>query len=259
MIHRLFDISGKVVLVSGGSRGIGRAIAEGLAEAGATVVLCAREQSTLQDAVSAIQQKGGRAAHRVLDVSDTPAIGPVVDSVVAEFGRLDILVNAAGVNRRAPAAEVPESDYDWIMDINLKGAYFLSQAAGKVMVAQGSGKVINITSLTSHVALPNVSAYGASKGGLLSLTRSLAAEWGRHGVQANAISPGFIYTDLTKKVWDRPEMMAWLQAAAPAGRVGTVEDCVGAALFLASPASNYVNGQVLIVDGGLLSSLQWPL
>lgn len=259
MSLKLFDLTDKVALVSGGSRGIGRAIAEGLAEAGATTVLTARDEANLQQVAGAIAARGGRSGYRVLDVSDTDAIPVVVESIRQEYGRIDIMVNAAGVNRRAPYTEVPEADYDWIVDINLKGAYFLGQAVGKVMVDQRSGKIVNILSLSSHSSLTKISAYAASKGGLLSLTRSMAAEWGRYGVQANGISPGFIETDLTRKVWERSDMQQWLQSVAPAGRIGTVQDLVGAAIFLSSPASDYVNGQTLIIDGGILSTLQWPL
>lgn len=259
MRFQLFDLTGKVAFVSGGSRGIGLAMAEGLAAAGATVVLAARDEANLARAAEAIRAQGGQAGYRVLDVADMAAIPTVVDSVAAEYGHIDILVNAAGVNRRVPVTEVPESDYDWIMNINLKGAYFLGQAVGRHMVAQRSGKIINITSLTSHMGLPQTSVYGATKAALLSLTRTMAAEWGKYGIQSNAITPGFIYTDLTKKVWDRPDMQAWLAETAPLQRTGTVADCVGAAVFLAAPASDYVTGQVIVVDGGVISTVQWPL
>lgn len=256
---QMFDLTGKVALVSGGSRGIGRGIAAALAQAGATVVVTARDEEGLIRAAESIGGEGVRAGYRVLDVSDTGAIPGVVESIMAEYGRIDILVNAAGVNRRVPLVDVAESDYDWIMDINLKGAYFLGQAVGTHMVTRGTGKIINIASINGHASLPKVSVYAATKGGLLALTRSMAAEWGSRGVQANAISPGLVYTDLTSKVLDRPEVRDWLKAATPAGRMGTVADCVGAAVFLASPASDYVSGQVIIVDGGMLASVQWPL
>lgn len=252
----LFSVEGKVTLVSGGSRGIGRALAEGFARRGAQVVITGREAATLEKTAREI---GHDARPLVCDVAEGSAIERLVDKVMGEFGRIDTLINVAGVNRRMPAEELSEADWDFIVDINLKGPFLLSLAAGKHMLARGAGNQINIVSLNNDRPLKGVMPYAVSKAGLEQMTRSLAMEWGPRGIRVNAIAPGFVLTDLTKKLWSQPHMQAWGQANTPLVRLGQPADMVGAALFLASEASAYMTGQVLFVDGGFSAGLAWPI
>lgn len=254
-----FRLDSKVAVVTGGSRGIGLAIAEGLAQAGAHVVLVARGEETLSGAVDKISGAGGSAEGVALDVQDIGAGQQMIAEVVARRGRLDILVNNAGMNIRAPSTEVTPEDFDRILAVNLRGPFFLSQAAGRHMVSVQSGKIINIASLSSFIGLSKIAAYASSKGALVQMTRTLSSEWARHNVQVNAIAPGFIRTDLNRKLWDNEVLLNWVIGNTPAGRLGAPEDIVGAALFLASPASSFVTGHVLAVDGGFLSGGTWPL
>lgn len=256
----LFRLDGKVALVSGASRGIGEAIALALGDAGAMVVCTSRNLDASAQVAQAIQARGGKASALKFDVGDHASIAPTVEKIVAEHGGIDILFNVAGINKREPVVDVTPETYDQIMDVNLKGAYFTCQAVGRQMIKQGrGGKIVNIASLTSHSGLPKVSVYGATKGGVLEITRIMAAEWGPHNIQVNAISPGYIMTELTRSVWTQEHMVNWLKQVAPAGRVGLPEDMVGPALLLASKAGDYITGQTIIADGGVLSSLMWPL
>ncbi len=254
MSHDLFSVAGQVALVSGGSRGIGRAIAQGFAEQGAKVILTGRRPETVEQAASELSVRG-----IVCDVADPQAITAAVREILDEFGHIDTLLNVAGVNRRKPAVEVTEEDYDFILDTNLKGAFLMSQAVGRHMLARGAGSQINIASLNNYAPLKHVAPYAMSKAGMGHMTRTLALEWGPRGVRVNALAPGFILTDLTEKLWAREDMQAWMKPNTPLGRLGQPEDMVGTALFLASPASAFMTGQILFVDGGFSAGLAWPI
>lgn len=255
----LFDVAGQVVLVSGGSRGIGRAIAEGFAARGAKVFIAGRDMTTLAQTAREISV-GAHPVHPVLcDVCDADAIRTMVAAVLAETGHIDTLVNAAGVNRRKPALSITDEDYDHILDINLRGVFILSREVGRGMVERGSGCQINIASLTSDRPLKNVAPYAISKAGVASMTRAFALEWGGAGVRVNGLAPGFILTDLTKKLWSDPTMQAWGEANTPMRRLGQPSDMVGTAIFLASPAAAFMTGQTLYVDGGFVAGVSWPI
>jgi NAD(P)-dependent dehydrogenase (short-subunit alcohol dehydrogenase family) len=254
-----FDLSGKRALVSGASRGMGRAIALGLAQAGADVAVAARHLETLEPVAAQIRALGREALVQPLDVSRPEQIPAAVQQVEEGLGPIDILFNVAGTNVRRPIAEIAEAEYDQVMDVNIKGAYFLSREVGKGMIARQQGKVVNIASVTSAIGLAKVTAYACSKGALAQLTRGLAVEWGPHHVQVNAIAPGFILTDFNRVLWEDPAMLAWAVGGTPAGRLGRPEDVVGAAVFLSSPASDFITGQVLFVDGGYMAGRPWPL
>ena len=258
-MDELFSVADQVVLVSGGSRGIGRAIAEGFAARGARVVVTGRDGATLEATAREIGASGREVRPMVCDVSDPAAIARLVDAVAAEYDRIDTLLNVAGVNRRKPALALTEDDYDFILDINLKGAFLLSQAVGRWMIKQGGGSQVNIASLATHRPLKHSGAYAMSKAGMGQMTRSLAMEWAPYGVRVNAIAPGFIVTDLTRKLWSDGRMQAWGEANIPQRRLGVPEDMVGTAIFLASPASAYLTGQIIYVDGGFSAGWMWPI
>ncbi|HUS39008.1 MAG TPA: glucose 1-dehydrogenase [Pirellulales bacterium] len=260
MSDPLFAVKGQVVLVSGGSRGIGRAIAEGFAARGAQVVIGGREQATLEKTAAEISSdKGPPVRPLVCDVAQPGDIQRIVDQVLSDYQRIDTLINVAGVNRRKPALEITEQDYDFIMDINLKGAFFLSQAVGRHMVERGKGSQINIVSLNTDRPIKNVSPYAMSKSGMGHMTRALALEWGEHGVRVNGIAPGFLLTDLTEKLWSDPTMQDWGIRNTPQKRLGKPADMVGTAIFLASPASEFMTGQIVYVDGGFTAGWNWPI
>ncbi len=254
-----FDLNGRVALVTGGGRGIGRAIALALAHAGADVAISGRTTSRLQNTAEEINKLGRKSLVVTADISKLQDIENMVRTVVNEFGRLDILVNNAGINKRVPSLEVTEELWDSIVDTNLKGTFFCCQAAGRIMLKQGKGKIINICSLTSQIGMTTIAPYGATKSGVLGLTRSLAAEWARYGINVNAIGPGYHETDLTRPLLENKAWMEKLMPRIPIGRVGTTEDLMGAAVFLASDASNYVSGEIIYVDGGFLSGWNWNL
>jgi len=252
----LFSLAEKVALVTGAGRGIGRGVAEGMAAAGATVICAARTRSQLDDAVSAIEAAGGKARAIEMDMSDLAAM----DAALEECGPIDILFNNAGMNIRQPITEVTEENYDQIMAVNLKGLYFLSQKVGQQMIERGNGgKIINIGSLTTGYALAKVSVYTATKGAVGQLTKGQAVEFGPHNIQVNAICPGFILTSLTEKMWADQTMRDWGEGRVALNRLGTPEDLVGTAVFLAAAASDYVSGQCIYVDGGFMAGDDWPL
>ena len=256
---RLFDLRGKNVLVSGASRGIGAAIACGLADSGAAVAVAARSVEALGDLQKHISDAGGKAIVQELDVNAIGSIPDAVRQVESRLGPVDILFNVAGTNIRKPIEEITEAEFDQITVTNYKGAYFLCQEVGRGMIERRRGKVVNIGSLTTGCGVPKISAYAGSKGAIGQLTKGLAAEWGRYNIQVNAIAPGFIVTDLNRKLWDDSEMRDWVHQLTPAGRLGSPEDMVGTAIFLAAPASDFMSGQVLYVDGGIMASIMWPL
>lgn len=259
MSDKLFSVADQIVVVSGGSRGIGRAIAAGFAERDAQVIISGREQATLDATAREISKGKYPVQGMVCDVAQVATLESFVQAVLAQHGRIDCLVNVAGVNRRKPAETVTEEDFDFIMDINFKGAFFLSQAVGKHMIQRGGGTQINIGSLNNYSPLPRVMAYAASKFAVVGMTRTLAMEWGPHGIRVNAIAPGFILTDLSKKLWSHPVMQAWGPKNTPLARLGQPEDMVGAAIFLASEASAFMTGQTVFVDGGFSAGLRWPI
>jgi NAD(P)-dependent dehydrogenase (short-subunit alcohol dehydrogenase family) len=255
----LFSVREQVVLVSGASRGIGRAIAEGFAQRGATVVISSRDQANLEQTAKEICPEGGTVRPVVCDVAEPAGIDRLVKAVLGEFGRIDTLLNVAGVNRRKPAEQLTEDDYDFILDVNLKGPFLLSLAVGRHMLARGRGSQINVVSLNNDRPLRGVLPYAMSKAALGQMTRGLALEWGPGGVRVNAIAPGFILTDLSRKLWSQPHLQEWNQANCPLGRLGQPPEMVGTAIFLASEASAFMTGQVLFVDGGFSAGLAWPI
>lgn len=255
----LFSVADQVVLITGGSRGIGRAIAEGFAERGARVVICSRDGVSVQRAVSEIADTGGTVSGLPCDVADPEQIQATVRQTLEQQGRIDTLINVAGVNRRKRAETVTVDDYDFILDTNLRGAFLMSQEVGRHMMERQSGSQINVESLNTWMPLRGVLPYAMSKFGMQGMTRGLALEWGRHGIRVNSLAPGFILTDLTRGLWSDPKMQAWNQANAPLGRLGQPQDMVGTAIFLASQASAFMTGQTLYVDGGFSAGWSWPI
>jgi NAD(P)-dependent dehydrogenase (short-subunit alcohol dehydrogenase family) len=259
MANDLFSVSGQIVLVSGASRGIGRAIAKGFAERGASVVITGRVAETLEKTAKEICPPGGVVRAKVCDAADANALQRLADEVVAEFGRIDTLVNCAGVNKRRKAEDYDEETYDYITNINIRGAFFLSTAVGRHMIRAGRGSQINIASLNNQRPLNRVAPYAMSKAAMSNMTRALAMEWGPHGVRVNAIGPGLTLTELTQPLWKDAKLDQWRQENTPLRRIGLPEDMVGPCLFLASPAASFVTGQVLYVDGGTTCGLFWPI
>lgn len=258
-MNELFDVKNKIVLVSGGSRGIGFTIAEALSSLGAKLIITGRNNEQLAAASTQITCSPHSCSFKKCDVENVEEIEECVNEVEKKYGRIDVLFNCAGINTRKPAIEITLEEYNSIMDINLRGAFFISQAVGRRMMQQGQGKIINIDSLSSYNSLANVAPYAMSKSGLSSMTRQLATEWGPHGVNVNGIAPGFILTELTKKLWSDKNLQAWNQTACPLQRMGTMNDLLGAAIFLASPASDFMTGQILRVDGGVSAGIAWPI
>ncbi len=253
-IRELFSLDGKVALVTGGSSGIGGAIAAAYAEAGAAVILVARREPELQAAVDAIEAAGGRAAHIACDLANREALFACAARAPDFFGAPDIVVNAAGINVRKPIDEISEADWDAVLRINLDASFFLPQRLAPAMIAKGWGRIVNIASLQSARAFPNTAPYGASKGGIAQLTRAQAEAWSRHGVCVNAIAPGFFPTPLTAAVVNDPQRWNAMAAKTFIGRNGALDDLRGAAVFLASRASDYVTGQLIYVDGGFTAA-----
>jgi NAD(P)-dependent dehydrogenase (short-subunit alcohol dehydrogenase family) len=259
MTDELFSVAGQIVLVSGGSRGIGRALAEGFAARGAQVVITGREAAVLEKTAGEISIGEKPVQPVVCDVAEVADIDRLVKTVIERFGRIDCLVNVAGVNKRKKVETFTPDEYDFILDINLRGLFFLSQAVGRQMIAQQSGTIINIDSLNTNSPLKGVLPYAMSKAGVSMLTRGMAAEWGEHGVRVNGIAPGFILTDMTNKLWSNPAMQAWNKSVCPLQRLGNVEDLIGAAIFLASKGSAFMTGQTVYVDGGMSAGTLWPI
>jgi NAD(P)-dependent dehydrogenase (short-subunit alcohol dehydrogenase family) len=250
-VKKLFDLSGRVAIVTGGSVGLGRQMAEGLAEMGAKLVLCARKKERCLEAAGELQKLGAEVLALGCDVKDPASIQAVADATVKHFGRIDILINNAGTSWGAPVEAMTLEQWNKVIETNLTGTFLFSQAVGKVMIAQRRGKIINIASVAGlRGSPPSFSAigYSASKGGVIIFTKDLACKWGMHSIQVNAIAPGWFPTDMSGKVIDRNKEM--LLAGIPAGRFGGPDDLKGAAVFLASDASNFVTGNILVVDGG---------
>jgi gluconate 5-dehydrogenase len=253
----LFSLEGRIALVTGASGGIGSALAKGLAGAGARVALNGRSEERLVAIATAIGDTGGVAASFPADLDDLAAVQALSEAVIAQYGRIDILVNCAGINRRQPISEVSPETYDQIMDTNLRSVYFLSQQVATNMVANGAGKVINIGSITTSIGLSGVSVYGLSKSALSQLTRSMAVEWAIHNIQVNCLCPGFIATELTMPLWTDPVRSQWILDRLPNKRAGRPADLVGMAIYLAAPASDYTTGETIYIDGGFRAGSPW--
>ena len=250
-VKELFDLTGRAAIVTGGSRGLGREMAEGLAEAGASLMLCARREEWLKPTLEEFRARGFRAEGMLCDVANQEQVQSVVDKTVEAFGKVDILVNNAGVSWGERPERMPLDKWRMVLDVNLTGAFLFAQAAGREMLKREYGRVINVSSvsgLQASVDGPHYVGYAASKAGLFGLTRELAATWGRQGVRVNAIAPGFFHSRLTEGIIERAE--ASIKARAPLPRVGREGELKGVAVFLASDASNYITGQTIVVDGG---------
>jgi NAD(P)-dependent dehydrogenase (short-subunit alcohol dehydrogenase family) len=246
-----FSLSGKVAIVTGGGRGIGRAIVDGLSDAGADIAVAARKLGPLQEAVEAVQAKGRRAKAYSVDLGRVSDIRALVNDVVNDFGDLHIVVNNAGVQLLAPAEDLSEEYWDETLTTNLKAPFFLAQTAAKHYIKRGGGgKIVNITSIWAEVGYPLFSAYCAAKGGLLLLTRALTSEWGQYGINVNAVGPTLNITDMTRELADNEEFSRDYMHKLPAGRFGNPAEVADAVVFLSSPASDFVFGQQLMVDGG---------
>lgn len=246
-------LKGRSAVVIGGTQGLGRAIALGLCDAGASVVASSRSMEAVDEMAHALEARGSRTLRAVSDVADRSSLQALHDAVIAQFGKVDILVNSAGVTERAPTLQCPEEAWNRIMDINLTGTLRTCQIFGRSMLARGYGRIVNIASLSSFVAFHEVAAYGASKAAVAALTRSLAVEWSSSGVCVNAIAPGVFPTALNRKIIESPRGQELLMRS-PVHRFGSAEELAGVAVYLASDACSYTTGQVIVVDGGQLAS-----
>ena len=250
-IQELFALDGRVAIVTGGSRGLGEEMAEGLAEAGAALMICARREQWLTPTLERFAARGFRVEGLVADVSNPADVQALVDRTMAAYGRLDILVNNAGVTWGAEPEDMPLDKWQKVIDVNLTGAFLFAQAAGREMLKREYGRIVNISSIAGlHAAVdgPHYAAYAASKAGLMGLTRELAASWGRHGIRVNAIAPGFFHSRLADPVL--PLVAPAIKATCPISRIGAEGELKGVCVFLASDASNYITGQTIVVDGG---------
>jgi gluconate 5-dehydrogenase len=249
----MFGLSGKTALITGSARGIGYAIAMALAHAGARVILNSRTPATLAAAAAQLRQSGAAVEICPFDVCDPDAVNAAVERVERSIAPIDILVNNAGMQRRAPLEQFKDEDWRELMATNLDSVYYVSKAVAAYMIGRGHGKIINIGSVQCELARPGIAPYTASKGAVKNLTKGMCADWARHGLQINAIGPGYFATPLNKALVEDPVFDEWLRKRTPAGRWGRLEDLHGVAVFLASGASDFMNGQTLYVDGGILA------
>ncbi len=255
MILDRFKLDGRVALVTGSSGGIGEALAHGLAEAGAIVVINGRTPEKVGHVAASIRATGAQAAEAVFDVTDSRAAASAIDRIEKEVGPIAILVNNAGIQRRAPLHEISDETWREVMATNLDSLFYVSKAAVRYMIPRGKGSIINICSVMSELGRPTVVPYTAAKGGVKMLTKGMAVDWGRHGIRVNGIGPGYFKTELNAALVADEKFSAWISGRAPLGRWGDVEELVGAAVYLASDAASFVSGHILYVDGGMTGAL----
>lgn len=256
---KLFDLTGKRALVTGGTHGLGMAMAEGLASAGAELIITGTTPSKMDDALSYYKSKGFTASGYIFDITDDKLAAVKVSEIVSEGGEIDILVNNAGIIKRELATTMPVDDFRRVIEVDLVGAFIMSQLVGNRMINHGGGKIINICSMMSELGRNSVSAYAAAKGGLKMLTRNLATEWAKHNIQVNGIGPGYFATSQTEPIRvDGHPFNEFIINRTPSARWGDPEDLAGTAVFLASKASDFVNGQIVYVDGGILATIGKP-
>ena len=247
-----FDLTGRAALITGSSRGIGRALAQGLLEAGARVVIHGRDRERAeQTAAELSEQTGAETSVATFDVTEPDSVDAGIGEIEQQLGTPDIVINNAGIQRRGPFESFPVSDWNELIATNLTSAFLVSRRLAAGMISRGSGKIVNVGSVQSQLARPGITPYSATKGGLVMLTKGLCADLAPHGVQANALAPGYFATELTQALVEDADFTAWVEKRTPAGRWGRVEDLVGSCVFLASAASDFVNGQVIYVDGGM--------
>jgi gluconate 5-dehydrogenase len=251
----LFDLSGQLALITGSSQGIGYALAEGLARHGAEIVINGRNASKVEEACATLSAKGYKTHAAIFDVTEKADVDAGVTRVEAEIGPINILFNNAGMQFRAPLEDYPADKFELLFKTNVTSVFLVGQAVARHMIARKSGKIINIASVQSELARPAIAPYTATKGAVKNLTKGMCTDWAKYGLQINAIAPGYFKTPLNQALVDNPEFSAWLEKRTPAGRWGNVEELVGAAVFLASKASSFVNGETLHVDGGITASL----
>ena len=253
--HSIFDLTGRTALVTGSSRGLGRAMAEGLAVAGARILINGTNPSRVAETVAELRSEGHEAEAVSFNVTSEEEVKAAFENLDAAETAVDILINNAGIQYRKPMVELDTADWQRVIDTNLTSAFVIGREAAKRMIGRGYGKIVNIGSLTSELARATVAPYTVSKGGIKMLTRAMAAEWAQHGIQANAIGPGYMLTDMNQALIDNPEFDAWVKGRTPSKRWGKPEELIGTAVFLSSAASDYVNGQIIYVDGGMLAVL----
>ena len=251
---KMFDLTGKVAMVTGSTKGLGEVAAMALAKAGADVAICGRNEADMKRVSSAVRKLGRKSEGFSLEVTDRAKVHQGVDRIMKYFGRVDILVNNAGTNVRKPVLEYPEDAWDMIIATNLKGYYLVSQAVVPQMIERGYGKVINISSIASKVAIRNQLAYSSAKGGVNQMTKVMALEWAKSGVTVNAIGPTYFETEMVKAVLKDPEYLKWVSERTPMGRLGKLAELEGIVIFLAAPASDFITGQVIFIDGGWTAS-----
>jgi gluconate 5-dehydrogenase len=251
----LFSLAGRRALITGSGQGIGLTLARGLAVAGASLVVNDRDPARLAQAVAQLRAEGFTADGRAFDVAIATEVEAALSGLEGELGPIDILINNAGIHARAPLESLSLEAWQSVLEVNLTSAFLVSRAIAPGMIRRGAGKIINLCSLNSEISRPTIANYAAAKGGLKMLTRAMAVEWGRHNLQTNGLAPGYIRTSLTTPVVADPELARRILARTPGGRWGDPGDLVGAAVFLAAPASDFVNGQILFIDGGLLAAL----
>jgi gluconate 5-dehydrogenase len=255
MTLSLFDLSGRTALVTGSSRGLGRAIAEGMAKAGARLIVNGTDPARVETAIAEFRSAGHLAEGVAFDVTDEAAVVRAFEGLDAKGIAIDVLVNNAGIQMRKPLIEFTSAEWRKVIETNLTSAFIIGREAAKRMIPRKRGKIINIGSLGSELARPTVGPYTAAKGGIKTLTRSMAVEWAASGIQANAIGPGYMLTDMNQALVNNADFNNWLMSRIPAKRWGRPDELIGAAIFLASSASDYVNGQIIYVDGGMLAAM----